>query len=125
LRVTLTGVSASGIKGRKQRLKTTAASSDDDKENKTQDRLSKLVSYDSFSGARHMRGRKSLVQVEAGNRVSSSMAEVEEPDVTVVRNTGDDGVWEDVGVEDAARGHGVSKGVLAASASSASSVRFL
>jgi hypothetical protein len=124
LRVTLTGVSASGIKGRKQRLKITAASSDDDKENATQDRLSKLVSHDSFSGARHMRGRKSLVQVEAGNRVSSSMAEVEEPDVTVVRNVADDGAWEDVGVEDTAQGYS-AKGVLKASASNASSVRFL
>jgi hypothetical protein len=126
LRVTLTGVSASGIKGRKQRLKpTTAASPDDDKENDTQDRLSKLVSHDSFSNARHMRGRKSLVQVEAGNRVSSSMAEVEEHDVTVVRNIVDDGGWEDVGAEDVSQGHGGSKSVLAASASCASSVRFL
>jgi hypothetical protein len=127
LRITLTGVSASGIKGRKQRLKTTAAaaSSDDDKENKSQDRLSKLVSRDSFSNARHMRGRKSLVQVEAGNRVSSSMAEVEEHDVTVVRNVVDDGGWEDVGAEDAAQGHGGSKSVLAGSASCASSMRFL
>jgi hypothetical protein len=125
LRVTLTGVSASGIKGRKQRLKTTAASSDDDKENNTQDRLSKLVSHDSFSGARHMRGRKSLVQVEAGNRVSSSMAEVEEPDVTVVRNIVDEGAWEDVGVEDVAQDRGFPRGVLKASASNASSVRFL
>ena len=125
LRVTLSGVSASGIKGRKQRLKSTAASSDDDKENKTEDRLSKLVSNDSFSGARHMRGRKSLVQVEAGNRISSSRARVEEPDVTVVRHsTGDDG-WEDVIGEDATSVHGVGKGMLATSASNASSVRFL
>lgn len=125
LRVTLSGVSASGIKGRKQRLKNTAASSDDDKENKGQDRLSKLVSNDSFSGARHMRGRKSLVQVESGNRISSSRARVEEPDVTNVRHsTGDDG-WEDVVGEDATSVHGAGKGVLAASASNASSVRFL
>ncbi|KAI4755128.1 hypothetical protein E4T52_12853 [Aureobasidium sp. EXF-3400] len=45
LRVTLSGVSASGIKGRKQRLKTTAGSSEDDKENKDQDRLSKLFQW--------------------------------------------------------------------------------
>ncbi|KEQ75330.1 hypothetical protein M436DRAFT_70840 [Aureobasidium namibiae CBS 147.97] len=125
LRVTLSGVSASRIKGRKQRLKNTAASSDDDKENKTEDRLSKLVSNDSFSGAKHMRGRKSLVQVEAGNRISSSKARVEDPDITVVRHsTGDDG-WEDVVGEDALSVQGVAKGVLASSPSNASSVRFL
>lgn len=122
LRVTLSGVSASGIKGRKQRAKNTAASSDDDKENKGQDHLSKLVSNDSFSGARNMRGRKSLVQVEAGNRISSSVARVEDPDVTVVRNTAGDDGWEDV-AEDAT--YGVGKGVLATSVSNASSVRFL
>jgi hypothetical protein len=65
------------------------------------------------------------VQVEAGKRVSSSMAEVEEHDVTVVRNVVDDGGWEDVGAEDAAQGHGGSKSVLAGSASCASSMRFL
>jgi hypothetical protein len=125
LRITLSGVSTSGIKGRKQRLKTTAADSDDDKENNTQNRLNESVSHDSFSNARHMRGRKSLVQVEAGNRIISSMAEVEEHDVTVVRNVVDDGGWEDVEAEDVAQGHGRSKSVLAASASCASSVRFL
>ena len=86
--------------------------------------MSKLVSNDSFSGARHMRGRKSLVQVEAGNRISSSKAKLEEPDVTVIRHTGDDG-WEDVGVKDEAREKVSSKGVLAPSASNASSVRFI
>lgn len=107
-------------------MKNTAASSDDDKENKGQDRLSKLVSNDSFSGARHMRGRKSLVQVEAGSRISSSRARVEDPDTTVVRHSGgDDGAWEDVGTEDEAQGRGIGNGVLAASASNASSVRFL
>lgn len=125
LRITLSGVSASGIKGRKQRLKTTAAASDDDKENNSQDRLSNLVSHDSFSNARYMRGRKSLVQVEAGNRVSSSMAEVEENDVTVVRNIVDDGGWEDVGAGDVAQDHGYPKNVSAAPVSCASSVRFL
>jgi hypothetical protein len=125
LRVTLSGVSASGIKGRKQRLKTTAGPCDDDKENKGQDRLSKLVSNDSFSGARHMRGRKSLVQVEAGNRISSSMAELQKPDTTVARGTSGDDGWEDVVVDDATSAQGVSKGVLATSVSNASSVRFL
>lgn len=72
-----------------------------------------------------MRGRKSLMQVEAGNRISSSMAEVEEHDVTVVRNVVDDRGWEDVEAEDVTQGHGRSKSVLAASASCASSVRFL
>lgn len=123
VRVTLTGVSASGIKGRKQRLKT-STSSDDDKENKSEDRLSKLVSNDSFSGARHMRGRKSLVQVKAGNRISSSMAKVEEPNV-VKNKDADDDAWEDVVVEDMTQARGVPKGVLAASTSNASSVRFL
>lgn len=125
LRATLSGVSASGIKGRKQRARNTAVSSDDDKENKGQDRLSKLVSHDSFSGARHMRGRKSLVQVEAGNRISSSVARVEDPDVTVVRHSAGDDGWEDVDFEDKAQTHSASKGVLATSASNASSVRFL
>ncbi|KAG9964100.1 hypothetical protein KCU61_g3164, partial [Aureobasidium melanogenum] len=123
VRVTLTGVSASGIKGRKQRLKI-SASSDDDKENKSEDRLSKLVSNDSFSGARHMRGRKSLLQVEAANRISSSMAEVEDPGAARNR-AGDDDAWEDVGVDDTTQDRSMPKGVLTASASDASSVRFL
>ncbi|KAI4725530.1 hypothetical protein E4T49_06744 [Aureobasidium sp. EXF-10728] len=122
LRVTLTGVSASGIKGRKQRLKTScSSSSDDDKENKTQDRLSKLVSNDSFSGARHMRGRKSLVQVEAGNRISSSMAKVEESDFMAANKVIDNENWEDVVMEDATPARSVRKSVLAASTSNASS----
>ncbi|CAD0095377.1 unnamed protein product [Aureobasidium vineae] len=125
LRVTLTGVSASGIKGRKQRLKTSVSSSDDDKENKPEDRLSKLVSNDSFSGARHMRGRKSLVQVKAGNRISSSMARVEEPDAVAKDKAIENDDWEDVVMEDAASARSVRKGVLAASTSDASSVRFL
>ncbi|KAH0357738.1 S-adenosyl-L-methionine-dependent methyltransferase, partial [Aureobasidium melanogenum] len=108
VRVTLTGVSASGIKGRKQRLKI-SASSDDDKENKSEDRLSKLVSNDSFSGARHMRGRKSLVQVEAANRISSSMAEVEDPGAARNR-AGDDDAWEDVGVGDTTQDRSMPKG---------------
>ncbi|KAH0340572.1 hypothetical protein KCU81_g6758, partial [Aureobasidium melanogenum] len=125
VRVTLTGVSASGIKGRKQRLKASSAS-DHDKENKSEDRLSKLVSNDSFSGARHMRGRKSLVQVEAGNRISSSMAEVEPPDAakSKARDDHDDG-WEDMVLKDTAQDRGMPKGGLAASPSNASSVRFL
>lgn len=122
MRVTLTGVSASGIKGRKQRLK--ASSAFEDKENKSEDRLSKLVSNDSFSGARHMRGRKSLVQVEAGDRISSSMAEVEGPDAAK-RKAGDDDAWEDVQDEDTTQNRSMSKGILAASTSNASSVRFL
>ncbi|KAG9649110.1 hypothetical protein KCU64_g9559, partial [Aureobasidium melanogenum] len=96
----------------------------DDKENKSEDRLSKLVSNDSFSGARHMRGRKSLVQVEAGNRISSSMAEVEDPG-TARNRAGDDDAWEDVGVDDTTQDRSMPKGVLTASASNASSVRFL
>lgn len=73
-----------------------------------------------------MRGGKSLVQMEAGNRISSSRAKVEDPDTTVVRHSvGDDDAWEDVGTEDEAQGRGIGKGVLAASASNASSVRFL
>ncbi|KAH0422371.1 hypothetical protein KCU90_g9140, partial [Aureobasidium melanogenum] len=123
VRVTLTGVSASGIKGRKQRLKT-STSSDDDKENKSEDRLSKLVSNDSFSGARHMRGRKSLVQVEAGNRISSSMAKVEEPDAAKSQPIDDD-AWEDIVVEDTAQDRSIPKGMLTASTSNTSSVRFL
>ena len=72
-----------------------------------------------------MRGRKSLVQVETGNRISSSMAELQEPDITVIRNTSGDDGWEDVVVEDATSTQGISKGVLATSVSNASSVRFL
>ncbi|CAD0108542.1 unnamed protein product [Aureobasidium uvarum] len=126
LRVTLTGVSASGIRGRKQRLKTSASSSDDDKENKTEDRLSKLVSNDSFSGAtRHMRGRKSLVQVETGNRISSFMAKVEEPDAVARDKVTENDDWEDVVMEDATPARSARKGVLAASTSNASSVRFI
>ncbi|KAH0364842.1 hypothetical protein KCU65_g6552, partial [Aureobasidium melanogenum] len=125
VRVTLTGVSASGIKGRKQRLKASSAS-DEDKENKGEDRFSKLVSNDSFSGARHMRGRKSLVQVEAGNRISSSMAKLQEPDA-VKNKAGDDhdDGWEDVVLEDTTQDRSMTKGGLAASTSNASSVRFL
>ncbi|THW83195.1 hypothetical protein D6D15_09750 [Aureobasidium pullulans] len=103
LRVTLSGVSASGIKGRKQRLK---SKFDEDKENRDEDQLSKLVSNDSFSGARQMRGRKSLVQVEAGNRISSSMAKVEETGDKNKANT-DDTEWEDA-VENVPQGHGIS-----------------
>ncbi|KAI4721193.1 hypothetical protein E4T48_02606 [Aureobasidium sp. EXF-10727] len=126
LRVTLTGVSASGIKGRKQRLKiSSSSSSDDDKENKTQDRLSKLVSNDSLSGARHMRGRKSLVQVKAGNRISSSMAKVEGFDAVAGNKNIENENWEDVVMEDATPARSVRKSVLAASTSNASSVRFL
>ncbi|THW42357.1 hypothetical protein D6D25_04634 [Aureobasidium pullulans] len=102
LRVTLSGVSASGIKGRKQRLK---SKFDEDKENRDEDQLSKLVSNDSFSGARQMRGRKSLVQVEAGNRISSSMAKVEETGDKNKANT-DDIEWEDA-VENVPQGHGI------------------
>lgn len=123
VRVTLTGVSASGIKGRKQRLKA-SSSSDDDKENKSEDRLSKLVSNDSFSGARHMHGRNSLVHVEAGNRISSSMAKVEESDA-VKKEDGDEDVWEDLVAEATTQARGVPEGVLASSTSNASSVRFL
>ncbi|TIA17907.1 hypothetical protein D6C80_03748 [Aureobasidium pullulans] len=107
LRVTLSGVSASGIKGRKQRLK---SKFDEDKENRDEDQLSKLVSNDSFSGARQMRGRKSLVQVEAGNRISSSMAKVEETGDKNKANT-DDTEWEDA-VENVPQGHGISAGVF-------------
>ncbi|THY10005.1 hypothetical protein D6D02_06683 [Aureobasidium pullulans] len=120
LRVTLSGVSASGIKGRKQRLK---SKFDEDKENRDEDQLSKLVSNDSFSGARQMRGRKSLVQVEAGNRISSSMAKVEETGDKNKANT-DDTEWEDA-VENFPQGHGISAGVLATSTSHAGSMRFL
>ncbi|THZ86132.1 hypothetical protein D6C88_05438, partial [Aureobasidium pullulans] len=120
LRVTLSGVSASGIKGRKQRLK---SKFDEDKENRDEDQLSKLVSNDSFSGARQMRGRKSLVQVEAGNRISSSMAKVEETGDKNKANT-DDTEWEDA-VENVPQGHGISAGVLATSTSHAGSMRFL
>ncbi|THX16186.1 hypothetical protein D6D13_01860 [Aureobasidium pullulans] len=120
LRVTLSGVSASGIKGRKQRLK---SKFDEDKENRDEDQLSKLVSNDSFSGARQMRGRKSLVQVEAGNRISSSMAKVEETGDKNKANT-DDTEWEDA-VESVPQGHGISAGVLATSTSHAGSMRFL
>jgi len=63
--------------------------------------------------------------VETGNRISSSRARVEDPDVAVVRHsTGDDG-WEDVIGEDATSVQGAGKGILATSASNASSVRFL
>ncbi|THX46507.1 hypothetical protein D6D11_06833 [Aureobasidium pullulans] len=120
LRVTLSGVSASGIKGRKQRLK---SKFDEDKENRDEDQLSKLVSNDSFSGARQMRGRKSLVQVEAGNRISSSMAKVEETGDKNKANT-DDTEWEDA-VENVPQGHGISAGVLATSTSHTGSMRFL
>ncbi|THY82225.1 hypothetical protein D6C95_08834 [Aureobasidium pullulans] len=120
LRVTLSGVSASGIKGRKQRLK---SKFDEDKENRDEDQLSKLVSNDSFSGARQMRGRKSLVQVEAGNRISSSMAKVEETGDKNKANT-DDTEWEDA-VENVPQGHGIPAGVLATSTSHAGSMRFL
>ncbi|THZ20138.1 hypothetical protein D6C91_04864 [Aureobasidium pullulans] len=102
LRVTLSGVSASGIKGRKQRLK---SKFDEDKENRDEDQLSKLVRNDSFSGARQMRGRKSLVQVEAVNRISSSMAKVEETGDKNKANT-DDTEWEDA-VENVPQGHGI------------------
>ncbi|THX51511.1 hypothetical protein D6D06_07315 [Aureobasidium pullulans] len=120
LRVTLSGVSASGIKGRKQRLK---SKFDEDKENRDEDQLSKLVSNDSFSGARQMRGRKSLVQVEAGNRISSSMAKVEETGDKNKANTYDT-EWEDT-VENVPQGHGIPAGVLATSTSHAGSMRFL
>lgn len=118
-RITLRGVSAHGIRGRKERLK---GPHDEDKENMGQDRLSKLVSNDSFSGVRAMRGRKSLVQVETGPRISSSRARVE--DVGDKGKSGDEGEWEDVVGERSPR-KSVPAGVLAPSTSNASSVRFL
>ncbi|KAI5250051.1 hypothetical protein E4T42_05135 [Aureobasidium subglaciale] len=121
LRITLSGVSASGIKGRKQRLK---EKFDDDKENKGEDRLSKLVSNDSFSDARQMRGRKSLVQVEVGSRIRSSRADLEEVVGKDKVNTAGDGEWEDETTEDAAQSSSKPAGVLVNSVSNAS-VRFL
>ncbi|KAI5202286.1 hypothetical protein E4T39_04732 [Aureobasidium subglaciale] len=96
LRVTLSGVSASGIKGRKQRLK---EKFDDDKENKGEDRLSDLVGHDSLSGARQMRGRKSLVQVEVGSRIRSSRADLEEVVGKDRSTTAVGAEWEDVVTE--------------------------
>ncbi|KAI5275104.1 hypothetical protein E4T47_01901 [Aureobasidium subglaciale] len=109
LRITLSGVSASGIKGRKQRLK---EKFDDDKENKGEDHLSKLISNDSFSGARQMRGRKSLVQVEAGSRIRSSRADLEEAIGKDKVNTAGAAEWEDEITEDAAQSSSKSAGVL-------------
>ena len=53
------------------------------------------------------------------------MAELEEPDTTVIKGTSGDDGWEDVVVEDATSARGIAKGVLATSVSNASSVRFL
>ena len=72
-----------------------------------------------------MSGRKSLVQVEAGNRISSSVAKVEESDFVAKDKATDNENWEDVVMEDATPARSVRKSVLAASTSNASSVRFL
>lgn len=116
MRSTLSGVSAQGVRGRKGRFGAVNVL-EEDKENAMHDRLSKLVSNDSLSGVRHLRGRGSVVKVETAPRISSSKVRVEDE-----QEGRKEDEWEDVICE------GMSPrrfGGLQTSGSNGSSMRFL